>query len=122
MTTMEPTPEQYAEWYEVASDMARTGNNLPFLFGKAIRLAYQTGADDQLRLCVEWLKKEAMSRSWQTVSQLAGEMQSAMRPEPPSMKEQALEQLDEVIDYAAAVGKITIVVDDIRRALESLPD
>ena len=79
-------------------------------------------ADKQLRLCVEWLKKEAMSRSWQTVSQLADEMQAAMRPNPPSLKQQALDQLDKVVSYAANVGKVAVTVDTIRRAIESLPD
>ena len=73
--------------------------------------ASQYGADQELEACCEWLDKGG----WPGLSrQLCG----ARRPEPPSLKEQALEALDH-IEFGYATGEFG---DTIRRALEQLDD
>ena len=78
--------------------------------------AFQAGADQELGACCEVLNEHNPSAYW-------GELlRSRRRPKPPSLKEQALEQLDGI----AAVFRMThggnLVCDTIRRALEQLDD
>ena len=75
-----------------------------------IRAAYVSGADAQLEKCCEWLPGcgcESYGR----------ELRAAMRPKPPSLKEQALETFEELIH-----GANNVDVAVIRRALEYLPE
>jgi len=46
---------------------------------------------------------------------------AALRPKPPSLKEQALQELDRLIALIPAEGAMAMA-EPIRRALESLPD
>jgi hypothetical protein len=77
--------------------------------------AAQWGADQELEACCEWLDDYLLAPK-------SGELRAARRPKPPSLKEQALEQLDGI----AAVFRMThggnLVCDTIRRALEALPE
>jgi len=67
------------------------------------------GADEQLRLCLEWMKSVRMPHT----AKLAME---AMRPKPPSLKQQALA-------IHARCSFDTIEDKNIvREALEALPD
>jgi len=82
-----------------------------------IRTAAAWGADEQLRLCVEWLERKQSSPI------LAGIMYSAMRPEPPkplSLKEQALAQLRDLHQAYFPRG-VNADTDIICKALETLP-
>ena len=54
------------------------------------RQAAQWGADQELEACCEWLK----AKHW-IEPEFTGELRAARRPKPPSLKEQALEALDE---------------------------
>jgi hypothetical protein len=76
--------------------------------------AAQWGADAELEACCEWLSVPCPS--------YGRELRNARRPKAPSLKEQALEQLDGI----AAVFRMThggnLVCDTIRRALEALPE
>jgi hypothetical protein len=80
------------------------------------RHAAQWGADQELEACCEWIN------SFQNKFVHAHDLRLVRRPKPPSLKEQALEQLDGI----AAVFRMThggnLVCDTIRRALEQLPD
>jgi len=80
--------------------------------------AAQWGADQELEACCEWLGEPEHSRR----ARGASELRDARRPKPPSLKDQALEQLDGI----AAVFRMThggnLVCDTIRRALEQLDD
>ena len=88
------------------------------LDAEQIEKAYQAGADQELEACCAWLKE------WQEDKHAGGieNLRAARRPKPPSLKEQALEELDGI----AAVFRISlggdIVCDKIRRALEALPE
>jgi hypothetical protein len=73
--------------------------------------ASQYGADQELEACCEWLDKGG----WPGLSL---QLCAARRPEPQSLKEQALEALDH-IEFGYATGEFG---DTIRRALEQLDD
>ena len=80
--------------------------------------AAQWGADQELEACCEWLMTNRQVLS-------ASALGAARRPEPPSLKEQALEALRHAPgpDYP---NPITLLTADehalIRRALEALPE
>jgi hypothetical protein len=74
------------------------------------------GADEQLRRCVEWIESEDLPNT-------AQRMQEAMRPKPPSLKEQALDSLDRLTaDLAYHGEEHSFYSDIIRQAIESIPD
>jgi len=80
-----------------------------------LRAAYQLGSDQELDECCHWLtegKDVFYSRS----------LRAARRPKPPSLKEQALAQLDLLSQRAYARDLAGFQADTIRRALENLPD
>ena len=79
--------------------------------------AYQTGADQELEACCEWLDEvgPAAIQLW------GDDLRNDRRPKPPSLKEQALETLRQIpIDPEAGVSLVEL--DTIRRALEQLND
>ena len=88
-------------------------------------VAHAAGADEQLRLCVEWLAEQSYCVA-------ADQLASAMRPTPPSLKQQALEDLESIAIKPCVIRKDDEFVDlneelhakylRIRRAIESLPD
>jgi hypothetical protein len=73
------------------------------------------GADRELEACCEWLKE-----GWDEIR--ADKLRAARRPKTPSLKEQAMDELDGI----AAVFRMShggdLVCDKIRRALEALPN
>jgi hypothetical protein len=77
--------------------------------------AAQWGADQELEACCEWLMLNGYGTA---ISRL----RAARRPKPPSLKEQALDELDGI----AAVFRMShggdLVCDKIRRVLEQLDD
>jgi hypothetical protein len=92
---------------------------------KDLIVAAAWGADQQLKLCVEWLNDQYVRMYLN--QPIAHQLQSAMRPEPPkppTLKEQALTALKNAggADYPSP----TIVLNAtqaslIREALETLP-
>jgi hypothetical protein len=84
---------------------------------KAIALAYQAGADQELEACCEWFSADVVSEVIDVVSAL----RAARRPKPSSLKEQALLQLDTLNADLTMHGK-GCDLSQIRRALEALPD
>jgi hypothetical protein len=87
---------------------------------RARRKIAQYIADVQLQRCVEWLK----DNGYRAVD--AGRMQAAMRPEPSSLKKQALERLKLVQSCLGTEGRVYYSspqdLDVIREAIESIPD
>jgi hypothetical protein len=78
------------------------------------RQAFQAGADQELEACCEWL----VSEGWFKYEHEAVEdLRAARRPKPPSLKEQALEALDEE-QAELSIQNYKL----IRAVLESLPD
>jgi hypothetical protein len=80
--------------------------------------AYQAGADQELEACCEWLVEGAWFSP--TGDCLKG-LRAARRPQPPSLKEQALEQLACIQTDLNKFG-MGISTNTIRRALEALDD
>jgi hypothetical protein len=76
--------------------------------------AAQWGADQELEACCEWVK----SKHW-IEPEFAGELRAARRPKPPSLKEQALDELCISFDRGYLKKE---AADTIRRALEQLDD
>jgi hypothetical protein len=81
--------------------------------------AAQWGADMELEACCEWTREYF---GWNRSIQDADQLRSARRPQPPSLKEQALEQLDEISNCFRISHGGPIVCDKIRKALEELPN
>ena len=80
--------------------------------------AARWGADQELEASVEWLIR-MQNPTW------AAALQEVRRPKPKSLKEQALDALDEAVcmaDYIPPESISTDQADIIRRALESLPE
>ena len=75
--------------------------------------AAQWGADRELEACCEWIPKLT---PWD-----ADQLRAARRPKPPSLKEQALLQLDTLNADLAMHGR-GCDLSQIRRALEALPE
>jgi hypothetical protein len=82
--------------------------------------AAQWGADQELEACCEWVSKHLPYLGDFPMPE--DKLRNARRPKPPSLKEQALEQLDEISnDFRVSHGGI-ITCDKIRKALEALPN
>ena len=74
------------------------------------------GADQQLLACGKYLEKCA---AWEEED--VTEMYNYLRSKPPSLKEQALEELS-LISISPESGVRVSALDTIRRALEQLDD
>ena len=81
----------------------------------AIELAYQAGADQELEACCEWLHSSLPGYD----KHYADYLRAARRPKPPSLKEQALEMLENAWEGGHINNK---AAQTIRRALEQLDD
>lgn len=73
------------------------------------------GADQELEACVKWLNSYMPGK---TGDQL---LRPFRRPKPPSLREQALANLDEIGSHYIGPGTADRI-KNIRRALEALPD
>jgi hypothetical protein len=78
--------------------------------------AFQAGADQELEACCEWVK----AKEW-IHAEFSDELRAFRRPKPPSLKEQALAEL-ELLRGDANVHGLGFDAPAIRRALEALPD
>ena len=78
------------------------------------RKAFQAGADQELEACCEWISTIA-GKKWSMTTDLANSLYAARRPEPSSLKEQALAILDDA-ELDAAHYNILL------RALEQIND
>jgi hypothetical protein len=76
--------------------------------------AARWGADQELNECCKWLPKLP---PWS-----ADDLRKHRRPKPPSLKEQALEVLNEIESGKHGWLRIFDNLTTIRRALESLPN
>jgi hypothetical protein len=83
--------------------------------------AGQWCADQELEACCEWLEQGTLCYHQDLIPCL----RAARRPKPPSLKEQALEALDEAVkmsEYNPPEGVCTDQAELIRCALDALPD
>jgi hypothetical protein len=96
-----PPPELVEQWMQVHTtkyDLARQ--------------AAQWGADAELEACCEWV-------DWKWSGIKSRELRASRRPKPPSLKEQALDELHISFDRGYLKEG---AADTIRRALEQLPE
>lgn len=97
-----PSPEQVDQWFDDAVRL----NSTPKYY--IARQAAQWGADLELEGCCKWLPKLP---PWS-----AEDLRKHRRPNPPSLKERALSELDALKNMG------TCNSETIRRALEALPE
>ena len=102
-----PSPEQVDLWFDDAVRL----NSTPKYY--IARQAAQWGSDQELEACCKWLPKLP---PWS-----ADDLRRHRRPQPPSLKERALEQLGCIQTDRSKFG-MGISTDTIRRALEALDD
>jgi len=101
-----PPPELVQQWWEQADQYQ---DDPKTYFDYVATEAAQWGADCELDACCELLVQQGFD--------FVDDLRAARRPKPPSLKEQALDELAEwenVMDIAPD--------SPIRRALEALPD
>jgi hypothetical protein len=77
-------------------------------------LAFKAGADQELEACIEWLDHYVPR-----YAEWSANFRAARRPKPPSLKGQALAELEFLSDTASGLG---CDGSAIRRALEALPN
>jgi hypothetical protein len=108
-----PPPELVGEWLTEAADLQLlTPSNLRHLATRAA----QWGADQELEACCEWAKHFNYDDE-----HYEDKLRAARRPKPPSLKKQALRQLDTLNADLAMHGR-GCDLSQIRRALEQLND
>jgi len=81
--------------------------------------ASQWGADQQLEKDAKWLDHNALNEPRLRITPVGESLKEAMRPKPPSLKEQALAELVDAYDEDKIDDS---TYDTIRRALEQLDD
>ncbi len=101
-----PPPELVQQWqkrFEQGADIFQLFTNI-----------FQAGADQELEACCALLDK-FNDGFW------CKELRAARRPKPPSLKEQALQELEQLRGDANSMG-MGFDAPAIRRALEQLDD
>jgi hypothetical protein len=97
-----PPPELVDQWADMLSSRSDHA---------VFSLAAQWGADQELEACCHLLRLQGFD--------VVDDLRAARRPKPPSLKEQALAELEILSDYAHGLG---CSESAIRRALEQLDD
>jgi hypothetical protein len=114
-----PPFELINQWHKEACKDPYNGGR--FIESKVLKYittaAAQWGADQELEACCEWAKQFNYDDEC-----YEDKLRAARRPKPPSLKEQALEQLDEISTCFRVSHGGPIVCDKIRKALEALPN
>ena len=110
-----PPPNLVEQWTSLANEEEGHG-----VWSSIATQAAQWGADQELEACINYFHE--YDTSWGENSELITGLRTARRPQPPSLKEQALEQLDGIATCFRATHMGDIVCDKIRKALEALPN
>ena len=106
-----PPPELVNQWcHEDGNEIKTSPRWHEIVCTKAARW----GADQELEACCKWLDP-------QIVPLIGKDLRGARRSKPPSLKEQALQELELLRGDANAHG-LGFDALAIRRALEALPD
>jgi len=113
-----PPPELVQQWLGTYFGTTVTGE----VSGLELALATQAarwGADQELEACCEWFQEFYKTESW--VTHDLKHFRAARRPKPPTLKEQALAELEILRGDANAHG-LGFDAPAICRALEALPN
>ncbi len=103
-----PPPELVRKWQLEIEYCSRRADREAF-----VAKVFQLGSDYELEACCEWM---SMHTTWD-----ANRLHTARRPKPPSLKEQALQALDDAILRGDCITT-SDALPAIRRALEQLDD
>ena len=110
-----PPPELVQQWMNDICDDPDGDPHFVSSDDRALATrAAQWGADQELEACCEWLDYNCPSIG-------AHHLRAARRPKPPSLKEQALEALNEA-DQGLNESEWRPRSNTIRRAINQLPD
>jgi hypothetical protein len=105
-----PSPELIAKWASQAVEAANCSADVTV---SVATQAARWGADQELEACCDVLARWGVHG--------IDKLRDTRRPKPPSLKEQASEELRK-ISIIPELGVSVQALDTIRRALESLPD
>jgi hypothetical protein len=107
-----PSPEQVDQWFDDAVRL----NSTPKYY--IARQAALWSADQQLEECCEQLKSIPSPLGIPFGEMASNALRNACRPDPPSLKEQALEALEHILHHSST----ELGAETIRKALEALPN
>lgn len=113
-----PPPELIEDWIELAKPLPQRPPDPNVL----ATLAARWGADQQLEQDAKWLDHNALSEPHLKIIPVGKSLKEAMRPKPPSLKEQALGALYAIATGADDTREFHQDLETIKQALESLPD
>ena len=88
------------------------------LWRRIATLAARWGSNQELEACVNWLD----DTDYEDPQEVAQRLRAARRPKPPSLKEQALNELEEIMTELHNETGSAFTASAIRAALESLPN
>lgn len=117
-----PPPDLVQEWIDEPQYMTedQLGKRMNLIsmnevrFREIIDKVSQYGADQKLEACCELLDINGCPSRWIDM------LRAARRPKPPTLKEQALNDLDDIPTHDDE-GRQVVDLSNIRRALEALP-
>ena len=109
-----PPPELVQEWWESTIPNQSTSVKTQLCIQAA-----QWGANQQLAEDAKWLDQHALDAPHLKITPVGKSLIEAMRPKPPSLKEQALHELNDVYNRDKIDDS---TYDTIRKALEALDD
>jgi len=109
-----PPPERFKQWED---DILNERDNVDHVLDCAWKDGFRAGADQELEACCDYMQQEDFHG-------FAKELRAARRLKPPSLKEQALQELERVVTLLMPVTGPNKVerFAIIRRALEQLDD
>jgi len=107
-----PRPELFKQWED---DILNERDNVDYVLDCAWRDGFRAGADQELDACCDSLQELWAPSDWITG------LRAKRRPNPPSLKEQALEALTRFSDEVWC-EEVHADFDLIQRALEQLDD
>ena len=114
-----PPPELVHQWADMLSSRSDQA---------VFTMAARWGADQELEACCEWVNTWCTPRYLRDPSKWGGPpvsadvLRAARRPKPPSLKEKALSELEEIMTELHDETGSAFTASTIRRALEALND
>ena len=114
-----PPLELVSKWcYEDGEEIKSS----PRWFVSVCAKAAQWGADQQLAKDAEWLDYNTLNEPHLRITPMGESLKEAMRPPPPSLKEQALESVKRFEKSGEFFSDQKRELEFIRKALETIND
>ena len=112
-----PPQDKFDRWED---NILNERENVDFVLDCVWKDGFQAGADQELEACCEWISSELRGQL-RPAHRIVDDLHDARRPKPPTLKEQALEALNQA-DEGLNESEWQQRSDTIRRALEALPN